>query len=120
MRKTRQCGKKTYPKKTIELYKLFYEFSKLFPKKDRYTLGAACERYLLSALELLLEISYLSREAKRAKLAVVSNKFETLKILVRLLKELKIIDQKKYFTLQAELQEIGKMIGGWIKSTMSF
>lgn len=38
-----------------------------------------------------------------------------LKILIRILKDLKILDIKKYLLLEDELQEIGKMLGGWIK-----
>jgi hypothetical protein len=44
-----------------------------------------------------------------------SNKFETLKVFIRLLHELKIIDQKKYVVLQSAIQEIGRMFGGWMK-----
>lgn len=45
-----------------------------------------------------------------------NNKFETLKIFIRLLRELNIIDQKKYLVLQTLIQEISRMFGGWIKS----
>jgi len=45
-----------------------------------------------------------------------SLKIDLLKILIRLAKEVKALDNKKYIQLQQELQEIGKMIGGWIRS----
>jgi len=44
-----------------------------------------------------------------------SKKLNTLKILIRLLKEIKAIDIKKYVILENFCQEIGKMLGGWIK-----
>lgn len=106
-------------KKTIELYKLYYGYAQLFPKKDKYTLGATCERYIISVIELLIETSYLPKEMKRGPLIQANNKFETLKVLVRLLKELQIIEQKKYISLQTMIQEIGKMFGGWIKALSS-
>jgi hypothetical protein len=88
----------------------------LFPKKDKYALGAKCEQYIIAVLELLLETSYLLKEAKRPILLKANNKFETLKIFIRVLRELKILDQKKYLALQTIIQEIGRMFGGWIKA----
>lgn len=103
-------------KKTIELYKTYYTYAELFPKKDKYAIGAACERYIISTIELLLEASYLPKEAKCVVLLQANNKFETLKIFIRILRELNILDQKKYLVLQTMIQEIGRMFGGWMKS----
>lgn len=103
-------------KKTIDLYKLYYGYAQLFPKKDKYTLGATCEKYIIKIVELLITASYLPKETKLPLIKSANNKFETLKIFIRLLKELNIIDQKKYLILQTLIQEIGRMFGGWIKS----
>ncbi len=103
-------------KKTIDLYKSYYGYAELFPKKDKYALGATCERHLIQTIELLIEASYLPKDGKRAALLKANNKFETLKVFIRLLKELDIIDQKKYIILQSAIWEIGKMFGGWIRS----
>jgi len=43
-------------------------------------------------------------------------KLSLLKLLFRLAYDLKIIDQRKSINLQEQLQEIGRMLGGWIKS----
>ena len=43
-------------------------------------------------------------------------KLKILKTLIRAVFDVKAIDQKKYLLLQGSLQEIGKMLGGWIKS----
>ena len=98
------------------MYKTYYGYLELFPKKDKYALGATCERYLIQIIELLLETSYLPKEKKWASLATANNKFEALKIFFRLLRELNILDQKKYIILQTTIQEIGKMFGGWMRS----
>ncbi len=103
-------------KKTIDLYKLYYTYVQLFPKKDKYTLGATCEKYIIEILELLITASYLPKDTKLSLIKSANNKFETLKIFIRLLRELNIIDQKKYLALQTMIQEIGRMFGGWIKS----
>jgi hypothetical protein len=103
-------------KKTIELYKIYYTFSTLFPKKDKYTIGQTTEKYIIQTIELLLEASYATKETKRRIILSANNKFEALKIFIRLLKELNVIDDKKYILLQTRIQEIGKMFGGWLKS----
>ncbi len=45
-----------------------------------------------------------------------SQKLDLLKVLIRLTKDLKILDNKKYLEIQKRIREIGKMLGGWIKS----
>lgn len=103
-------------KKSIDLYKTYCLYAQGFPKKDKYTIGATCERYLIQMIELLVEASYLPKEEKTTSLKQASNKLEVLKVFIRLLYELKVIDQKKYIQLQSMIQEIGKMFGGWMKS----
>ena len=103
-------------KKLYELYKVFYSYSALFPKKDKYTLGAKCEIYLIATLELLLEASCTYRDEKLVLIKKANTKFDTLKLFIRLLKHLNIIDTKKYLKLQEQIQEIGRMLGGWQRS----
>ena len=38
-----------------------------------------------------------------------------LKVFIRLLSDLKILNEKRYIYCQGYIQEIGKMLGGWIK-----
>jgi hypothetical protein len=102
--------------KTYELYKTFYRYLELFPKKDKYLLGAKCEGHILEILEILLEANYLPKDKKLPLIQRANNKFEVLKILIRLIRELDIIDQKKYIVLQTIIQDIGKMFGGWLRS----
>lgn len=102
--------------KTYELYKTFYGYLELFPKKDKYALGSKCEMYIISTLELLLGASSAPREGKLTLIKQASVKFDVLKIFLRMAKEFKLLDNKKYIELQKCLQEIGRMLGGWIRS----
>jgi hypothetical protein len=102
-------------KNLYELYKTFYRYSKFFPKKDKYTLAAKCEMYI-NALELLLEASCVPAREKLNLIKKANTKFDALKLFIRLLKDLNIIEDKKYLELQKQIQEIGKMIGGWQRS----
>ena len=103
-------------KKVYELYKTFYGYSKLFPKKDKYTLGSRCEIYILTVLELLIAAGSAPKNEKLAFIRKANIKFDTLKIFIRLANEINMLDGKKYLALQKQIQEIGRMIGGWQKS----
>jgi hypothetical protein len=105
--------------KTYDLYKLFYSYIPSFPKKDRYALGQKCEIILLNMIEEIIVAGSVAKKAKLQVLKKVSIKVDFLKVLFRLGKDLKVIDNKKYLILQEYLQEIGKMIGGWIRSISS-
>ncbi len=102
--------------KIYDFYKLFREFSEKFPKKDRFTIGQRCEEHTLILIEELIRVSKSSRAQKSQLLFDISVKLDTLKVLIRLLKDTKILDLRRYARLEEHLFEIGKMLGGWIKS----
>ncbi len=69
----------------------------------------------LEALTLVLQAAL---EIKPNKLSILNNariKIEILKRLFRITNELKIIQDKAYFKIEADLQEMSKMTNGWIK-----
>ena len=101
---------------TLDLYKELYENIKKFPKKDQYLIGKRCEDALLSFLEYALLASSAPKEQKVRLLNIAAGKFDVLKVLLRLARELKILDTKKYISLEVKIREIGKMLGGWIRS----
>lgn len=88
----------------------------LFPKKDRYALGRRCEDAILDFLELIMLAASSVKSNKLVILQKANARFDVLKLLIRMLKDIKVIDNKKYVRLQEAIQEIGKMLGGWIKS----
>jgi hypothetical protein len=70
----------------------------------------------LILLEALIETSHQNGEDRLQSLYQISNKLDLLKVLIRLAKETRTIDTKEYLVIQEIIQEVGKMIGGWIKS----
>ncbi|MFH0988080.1 MAG: diversity-generating retroelement protein Avd [Parcubacteria group bacterium] len=102
--------------KMCELYKMFHEHLKLFPKNDKYDIGAKCENTLLNALEYLIKASNANIDKKLPYLQQASTEFDILKIFFRMANEIHALDDKKYLALQGHIQEIGKMIGGWQRS----
>ena len=103
-------------KKIYELYRNFYGFRSSVPKQDRYTLWQKCENILLETLENILLASQMPKAEKLPILEKAGLKLNLFRIFVRLAKEVKAIDNKKYVSLQENTDEIGRMLGGWIKS----
>jgi len=102
--------------KSYELYKLFHEYRKVIPKQDRFTIYERSEHAILSSIELLLEASYGNKDKKMIILEKASVKLNVLRFLVRLMKETKTFDLKKYTAIEKIIDEIGRMLGGWIRS----
>ena len=71
----------------------------------------------LELLESIIEASELSREEKLPILRQASVRLNFLRVFLRLTKDVKAIDTKKYILLEEMVDEIGRMLGGWIKST---
>ena len=101
--------------KICELYKLFSVCLKTFPNQERYSLGKKIEETILEILEFSLKATYSSKHEKLPFLKEIDYRTKFLKILIRMANEVKVLNDKKYLLLQENLQEIGRMTGGWIK-----
>lgn len=53
---------------------------------------------------------------KAEYLRTASAKLDLLRMLFRLAKDCKCLDNKAYLELESQLHEAGRMLGGWIKS----
>lgn len=103
-------------KKSYELYKEFYLCLKNFPKSDKHALGQKCELALADLLENLLKAMGASRPEKAPYLDQASAKLNLTRVYLRLAKDIRALDANKYVALQASVDEIGRMLGGWKKS----
>ena len=103
-------------KKTYDLYKTFHEYRKVVPKQDRFTIFERSESAVLEVLECIMQASSESNKEKLPTLERGSLKLNMLRVFVRLMKDIKTIDGKKYTNLESVIDEIGRMLGGWIRS----
>lgn len=85
-----------------------------FPGSHRFLLGDRIEIKLLEIQDFLIN-AYYTRE-KEEFLKSANLKCEQVRVLVRLCKDLKIMGIDKYKYASERIDEIGRMIGGWIKS----
>ena len=100
-----------------ELYKLLHEFQSTIPKSERYSLWMRCEDGTLAILEDLLGVGYLPAPERADYLTKTGVRLDKVRVLLRLAHDIKILNQKKYINVQNHLDEIGRMLGGWIKSS---
>ncbi len=66
-------------------------------------------------LELLFSVPTSSDKVE--VLQKISIKLDLVKVLLRLGKETQAIENNNYLALESILAEIGRMLGGWIRST---
>ncbi|MSR85212.1 four helix bundle protein [Candidatus Uhrbacteria bacterium] len=98
-------------------YAFWNEVLNKFPKTQRHLLGTKCAEYLLQILELTLATAQASEGKEKAvSLRQASVKLDTLKLLIRLCKNCKCVSNSTYLQMESQLQEIGRMLGGWSKS----
>ena len=102
--------------KTYEFFRALHALQKEIPKMERYTLWQRAQNLTISVLEGLLQTGYLSQDKRADHLVLISAQVDTLRVLIRLSYDVRALNQKKYIALQAILDEIGRMLGGWIKS----
>jgi len=103
-------------RKTYDLYKVFYSYHATVPKQDRYTIWQRAENLILDVIEGILLASRTYKGEKAAVLEKTSVKLDFLRVFLRLMKEVQTIDNKRYAALQASVDEIGRQLGGWLKS----
>ena len=103
--------------KTYELYRELHDLQKTIPKVERFTLWVRCEDTTLKILEGLIRVGYLPQETRAPKLVTISAEIDMLRVFLRLSVDIKALTQKKALPLQERLDEIGRMLGGWIKSS---
>ena len=101
---------------SYELYKTLYGYRKLVPKGDRFTVFERCENATLDVIEAILLASGQTKKEKIPTLEHASLKLNVLRVFIRLIKDTKAIDTKKYITLEVMIDEIGRMLGGWMRS----
>ena len=101
--------------KLIVIYKIWHEYLPRFSKDHRYTLGFKIDSLFVEIIEILHEAQYTPSRQKQSYLAKASSKLDTLKFFIQILWEIGGIDNKKYIHISKHIEDIGKMLGGWIK-----
>jgi len=84
-----------------------------FPKRVRFTFADRINNLALDIAEDLVEARY-SRD-KQSILRRVNLRLEKLRVLLRLCHRLKYLPHQGYEHASRSINEVGRMLGGWIK-----
>lgn len=86
-----------------------------YPKSEKFTLASETKSNMMDFMTLLLRAH--KSMGKRTLLFEADTMLETLRLNIRLGKDLKFISLQRYEILATKLNEIGRLLGGWIKSS---
>lgn len=86
------------------------------PKSQRFTFGERVDRLTLDCLELVIEAIWSPPKFKATPLQQVNLNLEKLRTFWRLICERRWISAQQLLFVSQKLDEIGRMIGGWLKS----
>ena len=101
-------------KKCEDMMDYAYICLRYYPKSERFVIGSDIRHCMLSLYGMM--IGSAKKYYKKTALQNVDIELEKLKALVRLSKSLNLLTFKRYEVWSIYLAEIGKMVGGWLKS----
>ena len=84
-----------------------------FPKSVRFSLSSRMANIGLDVTERIIEAIY--TKPRRRILTEANLHIEKLRVLFRISYERKYLSMQQYEYISGELNEAGKMIGGWLK-----
>jgi len=104
----------------LKLYQKSYDFliwvfakTEGFPKSKRFSIGQRLENLFLDFIVLVNNLHYIKE--KKRKLIKISAIFDEIKLMLKLCYDTKLISQKSFAFSLGYTEEIGSMIGGFIK-----
>jgi hypothetical protein len=85
-----------------------------FPRRQKFLLGDRIQGGALDVLEHLVEATY--TKSRASLLARANLGLEKLRFFFRLALDLRFLDMKRYEHAARSLDEIGRLVGGWLKA----
>lgn len=101
---------------TYDVYKNIVELNHKLNRRWRYSLGISLEQTILELIEQLVMAKSAPKPMKAGYLIKTGGKLEVARLKLRLLLEFRLGSETRLFQLQTKLEEIGRMLGGWLKS----
>ena len=85
-----------------------------FPKSQRFILGQRLSNHVMDVLETLVKASY--AKDKTVLLIQANEGIEMTRWVVRMASDRKLLAPKQFEFSALQLNECGRMVGGWLKS----
>ena len=99
-----------------EFYINLHAGLKQFPKRDRHGIGERMENIAFDILDYLVLASKKDTSSRLLLLEKMDRELVKEKILIRLSNKIGAMNDTVYIDLEKKILEMGKQVGGWIKS----
>lgn len=86
------------------------------PKSHRLVLGRHLEEESVLILVLVIKANKKEGQERVVLQEKISDGLDSLRILIRLAKDLKFMSVKQYISGAEKINEIGRMLAGWVKA----
>lgn len=106
--------------KYVDLIQYAYELLKKYPKAEKYAMTAHIKESMFAALKTILRANkiYRNPQVRVDMLNTLDAELHVQKVLVRLSHQQRYINNNNYLEWSKRLDEIGRLVGGWIKATV--
>lgn len=101
--------------KTYDFIKIIYRVVHHFRKEYKYTLGSELQYIIWEILDEIILTNSLPDKDKKDGIEKISKLFDKFKIRLRFAYEIGLITNVRFGIIQKDMEEIGKMVGGWQK-----
>jgi len=102
--------------KSYDLFKILHQYIAIFPRSEKYSLGQKIKDASINFLDQIIRAN--NARDKRPYLEEASQLLEILRIYLRLCHDLKLIGLRRYEIVSKKIDEIGRMLGGWLKDNV--
>jgi len=99
--------------KWLDFLEWLFPVTEHFPKRVRFTFSDRINSLALDVVEDLVEARYARNKQEHLKRANL--RLEKLRVLLRLSHKMRYLDYKRYEYAMRQINEVGKMLGGWMK-----
>lgn len=91
-----------------------------YPREARFTLGQETQTCMLEIARLIVRANAERDQRRRLDMLwSIDRGLQELRLLTRLAKDMRMISVKRYGNINERIAEVGRLVGGWIKSTTS-
>jgi len=103
----------------MDLLEYSYNMIRKFPKSEKFALAANIKESMFGTLKYILRANkvYGNQSKRLDMLNTIDAEIHLQKAFVRLSHSNRYISNKNYVEWSRRLEEIGRILGGWIKST---
>jgi hypothetical protein len=101
-------------KASYDLLIEIFQFTKEFSKDYKYTVGESLKKETIELLTLIYRAN--SRKDKQEVLQEARERIEVIRLFIRLMKDMKQINLKRFVEVNKVVENVSKQLAGWQKS----